>query len=172
MFSIYYFARPNTSKKEHLFNCSISHFLTSRRVHRGGSPWSRKLPRDVCLGSPLPQSHHISRFTTSMYRSLGLPLRRAPGTVWFRAISVASLLPRRLTWPYQCSLRFIRCDGRSSTSAFFRIDTLGWCSVRLTPRIQSSLHISVLLSSCSSFLLSVQHSPAYQRVGLVAVLYS
>ena len=66
----------------------------------------------------------ISHFTTSMYRSLGLPLRRAPGTVWFRAISITSLLPHRLTWPYQCSLRFVRCDGRSSTPAFVRIDTL------------------------------------------------
>ena len=74
----------------------------------------------------------ISHFTTSMDRKLGLSLRRAPGTVWFRAILVASLLPRRLTWLYQCSLHFIRCDGRSSTPAFFRTDTLVWCSVRLT----------------------------------------
>ena len=46
----------------------------------------------------------ISCFTKSMYRTSELPLRRAPGTVWFRAIFFASLLPRRLTWPYQCRL--------------------------------------------------------------------
>ncbi|KAI0233434.1 Multidrug resistance protein 2 [Lamellibrachia satsuma] len=89
------FSPPGLSTEVGRLPACPPRWVVSRLVHRGGSPWPQKLPRDVCLGSPHSQSHYSSYFASSL-PCIGA-LRRSPGTVWLRLYLVASWLPHRFT---------------------------------------------------------------------------